>query len=293
MTVPARPRIWTALLLPLVSLASFLATSFVMSFVAVFVVHGKINGPMMLDPETMRTVSASRLGLILLVIVPQFALVFPALLAAFLSPVPTLQRLSLVRGHWPLWAWLAAAVTTPLVGWASSILIGSLLEQSENLKMMTNVFRGHGESGFLIPLALLIGTTPAICEELLFRGYVQTRLTRALSPASGILISSLLFALFHLDWIHIMAVFPLGVYLGFITWRSGSILPAMLGHFFNNAISVVAVVLAPEDPNQQVSPEMAMFLSLVLLTGLIGSVWTAVAIWRIPRGNSAASVMDG
>ena len=36
----------------------------------------------------------------------------------------------------------------------------------------------------------MIGLTPAICEELLFRGYIQTRLTQAMHPIFGILIAS-------------------------------------------------------------------------------------------------------
>lgn len=278
---PSRPRIWTALLLPLISLATFLAASVVMIAVAFFVVHGKLDRSMLVDTDAMSAVSKSRVGFMLLVLIPQIALVIPCLAAAFLSPVPTAKRLSLVRGHWPLWAWAAAAMATPLIGWISSILVGSLMDESENLKMMSDIFRSHGKSGFLIPLALLIGATPAFCEELVFRGYVQTRLNRSIGPVFGILLSSSLFALFHMDWIHIIAVFPLGLYLGFISWQSGSIFPAMLGHFVNNSISVVAVVLGPEQPDQLPSGQMVLFLLVVVSASLVGAVVTAVAVWRL------------
>ena len=72
------------------------------------------------------------------------------------------------------------------------------------------MFRSHGQNGFLFPLALMIGATPAICEELLFRGYIQTRLVRSLGPLLGVGIASFLFAAFHLDLVHVIAVFPLG-----------------------------------------------------------------------------------
>jgi len=286
-SAPRRPRIWTTFAIPLISLVTFFATSMLMIVVAFCVVHGELDWRMLASSEAMQTVSSSRVGLLLLIIVPQFALVLPSLLAAFLSPVATGKRLSLVRGHWPLWAWAAAAVTTPLIGWISSIIVGSLMQESENLKMMSDIFRGHGESGFLIPLALLIGATPAFCEELLFRGYVQTRLNRSIGPALGIFLSSLLFAVFHMDWVHVIAVFPLGVYLGIISWRSGSLVPAMLAHFVNNSISVVAVVLGPEEQGQDPSPELAMFLLAVVSAGFVGAVLTAIAIWRLPTPNPA------
>lgn len=277
-----RPRIWPIPLIVILSGLSFMACSMVMLVVAFFVVHGEFNPRMMASSEAMKAVSASRVGLLLLVVVPQLALVIPSIAAAKLSSVETKKRLSLVRGHWPLWAWVAAAVTTPLIGWISSVVVGSLMEESENLKLMSDIFRGHGETGFLIPLAFLIGTTPAICEELLFRGYVQTRLNRRIGPALGIILSSAGFAAFHMDLIHIIAVFPLGMYLGVIAWRSGSLLPAMLGHFVNNSISVFAVVLGPEEMDQAPTPELALFLLAVISMGLVGAVMTAIAMWRLP-----------
>ncbi|KAA5542242.1 CPBP family intramembrane metalloprotease [Roseiconus nitratireducens] len=284
-----RPRTWTVVAIPLVSLATFFITSSVMVAIAFLVVHGTVDRKLLGDPEAMKAVSGSRIGLILLVVVPQLALVLPSVLAALVSPVGFAKRLSLVRGHWPIWAWIAAAAATPLVGWVSSIVVGSLMEESENLRMMSDIFRGHGANGFLIPLALLIGATPAICEELLFRGYVQTRLVRARGPLRGILVSSLLFAAFHMDWVHVVAVFPLGLYLGFVAWRSGSLLPAMLGHFVNNAISVFAVVLSPEDPSIEPSAEMVTFLLTVISAGLLGAALTLTASVRFAGPKEVAS----
>lgn len=279
---PQRPRIWTSLLLPPVSLATFFTASMVMIVVGVFVVHGEISQQLVSNPDAMKQVSSSRIGLVLLILAPQLALVLPCIAAAFLSNEPTGKRLSLVRGHWPLWAWLAAAAATPLVGLISSVAIGSLVEESENLQMMSDVFREHGKSGFLIPLALLVGATPAFCEELLFRGYVQTRLTRSVGPVAGILVSSALFAAFHIDWVHVIAVFPLGVFLGVITWRSGSLLPAMFAHFVNNAVSVVSVALGPENQTMDIPKDMQLMMGGVILCGFAGALLTALALYRYP-----------
>lgn len=288
-TLTPPPRIWPIIPIVILSWVSFMLCSLIMLVVAIFVVHGEFSPRLMVSADAMQAVSSSRVGLLLLVVFPQIGLVLPSLLAAYYSPVQIGKRLSLVRGHWPLWAWVAAALTTPLIGFISSIIVGSLMEESESLKMMSDIFRGHGESGFLIPLAFLIGATPAFCEELLFRGYVQTRLNRRIGPALGIFISSALFAVFHMDLIHIIAVFPLGVYLGVIAWRSGSLFPAMLGHFVNNSISVFAVVLGPENMDQEPTPEMAAFLLAVISLGLAGSVLTALAMWRLPLPEPAVA----
>ena len=272
-----RPRWWTPLAISALSLGLFLITSGIMALVALFVVHGKVTREILSDPKSLELVSQSRIGLFIVVVIPQIALVIPSLLAAACSAVPMRQRLGLVRGHWPLWAWLAAAAATPLVGMVSGVVVGLFLEESDTLKQMTQIFREHGQNGFLLPLAFMIGATPAFCEELLFRGYVQTRLTRSFGPLVGIVVASFLFAAFHLDLVHVIAVFPLGLFLGWIAWQSGSLFPAMMGHFVNNVISVVAVVLAPEADVDVLALPAITFTLAILATGVLGMAAVSVA----------------
>ena len=266
----SNPRWWTTLAVVFASLVVFILVSTVMSIVAVAVVYGGFSREILSNPESFKEVFRSRSGLVLMVFVPQLALIVPSIVAAVLSPVRTDQRLSLVRGQWPVSVWIAAATATPLVGLLSSILVGSFMDESENLKQLSEAFRFHGENGFLIPLALLIGATPAFCEELVFRGYVQTRLTKSLGPAAGIILASFLFAAFHLDLVHIIAVFPIGLYLGWLSWRSGSIFPAMLGHFVNNALSVFLVVLAGEEKPEVLGAPPVLATLAILGLGIFG-----------------------
>ena len=290
LTRPSRkkPRWWTALAVPASSLLLFLVVSVQMLVVAMLIVHGHVEQKLFYDETAFLEIGKSRLGFFLVVVVPQLALIIPSIAAARLSKVPALERLGLRRGNWPLWAWLAAAAATPLVGLISSIVVGQFVEESESLKTMTDVFIFHGDNGFLIPLALMIGLTPGICEELLFRGYVQTRLNKTAGPIVGITVASLLFAAFHMDPVHIIAVFPLGCYLGFVAWRSGSILPAMLGHFVNNVVSVIAVVMAPDGKTDVLDlPSQVMTLS-ILVTGIIGGILMVAAAVSFPPSDETA-----
>lgn len=288
-----RPRIWTAFAVVLASLLTFMVASAVMFLVAIWVVHGGIDLQTFGDPDRLAEVTRSRIGFVIALLLPQLFLILPCLLAAWLSPLPFGRRLGLVRGHWPVWAWIGAMLATPLVGMSSGVVASLFMEESEHLKEIGKVFRDHGQSGFLIPMALMIGATPAICEELLFRGYLQTRLTRGLQPfwsrwtgqsvarwagpAMGIFLASILFAAFHFDWVHVITVFPIGLFLGVVTYLSGSLFPAMLGHFLNNTLSVVIMVLAPEDATDTLALPSAMFLFLILAGGVTGLAATAIA----------------
>jgi membrane protease YdiL (CAAX protease family) len=175
------------------------------------------------------------------------------------------------------------------------MMCGLFLSESESLKEMSQIFRDHGASGFLIPLSMMIGLTPAVCEELLFRGYIQTRLTQAFHPIFGILIASFLFAIFHMDFVHVIAVFPMGVFLGWVSWRSGSLFPAMMGHFVNNVISVVAVVMAPEgETDVLAAPAIAISLAIIALgiAGMSATVTASIAFGPPPNPDIAGSQID-
>jgi len=91
----------------------------------------------------------------------------------------------------------------------------------------------------LVLLLLLVGVVPAVCEELLFRGFVQAGLLREFESApKAILVGALVFAGFHLNPWRMLVLLAIGVYLGFLARRSGSLLPAMLAHALNNVLSI-------------------------------------------------------
>jgi hypothetical protein len=94
---------------------------------------------------------------------------------------------------------------------------------------------GLGVSFNLVALALV----PGVCEELLFRGYAQRQFERASGPAGGILLSGVLFGLYHLRPSQLLPLAALGLYLAYLTWRTGSLWPAVLVHALHNGLAVL------------------------------------------------------
>jgi membrane protease YdiL (CAAX protease family) len=136
------------------------------------------------------------------------------------------------------------------------------------------LFKSSGQGLGIIGLFLCVSLMPAISEEWLFRGYIQTRLLKRWHPAWAILLSSLLFAAFHMDPVHVIAVIPLGIWLGTITYYSGSIIPAMIAHAYNNALSIVATVYLGSDT---MNTSIDSFENvLVLASGIPGLLITCV-----------------
>ncbi len=101
------------------------------------------------------------------------------------------------------------------------------------------------------PTALVLfslALTPAIIEELCFRGYLFSALRTVLTPWRAILLSAMLFGLFHVLTGSVLLIerfFPtamMGVFLGWIAWRTGSVYPGMALHFVHNGfLNLVAI----------------------------------------------------
>ncbi|MDG2015175.1 MAG: ABC transporter permease subunit [Pirellulaceae bacterium] len=93
-------------------------------------------------------------------------------------------------------------------------------------------------------LLLSMAIVPAICEELFFRGLLFRSLRTELSPWRTILATAILFGTFHLisaGGLTISRFLPttiMGVILGWVCYRSGSVIPGILLHAIHNAITV-------------------------------------------------------
>jgi membrane protease YdiL (CAAX protease family) len=94
-----------------------------------------------------------------------------------------------------------------------------------------------------VPVVLfVVAVAPAVLEEIVFRGLLQGRLQALLGARVGLVTTAFAFAACHGN----PAVLPLhvviGLYLGWLRQRSGSLLPGMLMHFaYNGAIVVLDV----------------------------------------------------
>jgi sodium transport system permease protein len=85
---------------------------------------------------------------------------------------------------------------------------------------------------------LLFAAAPALFEELGFRGVIFSLLRRSLDPRETILLSGIAFGLLHLSVPMLLTHVPLGLYLGWLRHRSGSLYPSMAAHFLHNALVV-------------------------------------------------------
>lgn len=142
-------------------------------------------------------------------------------------------------------------------------------DQFEALTM--KIVKAHSPMEFAT-IVFVIAITPAICEEALFRGFVLTNFQRAAKLSVSIFLSAFLFAVYHFQPLNIIPLLVLGLYLGFITYYSNSIIPSVVCHFLNNFFAAYYLfkynkqdIETPQITNSEIS-DIAIFavISFVL-----------------------------
>ena len=116
-----------------------------------------------------------------------------------------------------------------------------------------------------------------LVEELLFRGAIQGHLLRkGMKPLNAILIASAVFGIVHMNPIQIPFAFAIGMIFGWLYYRTGSVVPGMIGHFINNSIATIQMaLLSKEELNTKTiewlgeGPTYALFaISLAVTIGM-------------------------
>jgi membrane protease YdiL (CAAX protease family) len=121
-------------------------------------------------------------------------------------------------------------------------MIDDCLQLEDVMKMQFDALM-HNPVGIMI-LAVLA----PIIEETVFRvGILGSLLRNGVRPWLAILASALIFALVHMNPAQMPGAFLLGGYLGWIYYRTGTGVPCILTHIFNNYFAIVCTLALGTD----------------------------------------------
>ncbi len=153
--------------------------------------------------------------------------------------LPVRETLGLHLPSPVIWPFLGAAIPAGIVLNAHVYRLSSALFPASARMMEEMYARGVGLDAPMWQLLLLGALLPAICEETAFRGVLMGSIRRTLGNVSAILISSLVFGLFHMTTVRFLPTAFLGLMLGLSVVLTGSLLPAVIWHALNNALALV------------------------------------------------------
>jgi hypothetical protein len=96
-------------------------------------------------------------------------------------------------------------------------------------------------------IVFAVAVVPAVCEEGLFRGFIQRTFEIKWKKPAAAFVTAIFFGLYHFNPYALVPLVALGWYLGYAAYRTGSIVAPILLHFVNNMISIVLFFIFGEE----------------------------------------------
>ena len=137
------------------------------------------------------------------------------------------------------------------------------------------IMRPDSTLGYMFLFLAVVIIAP-IGEEIVFRGFLQRFLERYWKDVTrAVLVTSLFFAMIHFNPFWTIQIYLLGVILGFLAWKTKSVIPSIILHIINNGS---AFILANIDEDimgfylwkDQVSPIFILLAAFLIYKGLDG-----------------------
>lgn len=142
---------------------------------------------------------------------------------------------------------------SPLLAGFTALLSFGIIVLSDEIDRIVQIFVPAPEyivdlSGLLQPetavgyilLFIAVGIIAPLGEELLFRGFLQQFLEKHWKDITrAILITALFFATIHMNPYWFVQIYLLGILLGFLSWKTGSVLPPLILHGMNNSFAML------------------------------------------------------
>jgi len=157
----------------------------------------------------------------------------------------------------------------------------------DQLMEMTKLLSTYDSFGEMLLALIVIGVLPAVGEELVFRGLLQNKLhTIAGNHHVAIWVAAIIFGAFHLQFYGVVPRILLGALFGYIYYYSGNIWYAVIAHFVNNGLAVIAAYVGPRVSEDWDATEMDTAMPIyVSLLGLVACIFLFRIFYQYMREN--------
>ena len=104
------------------------------------------------------------------------------------------------------------------------------------------IMRPDSTLGYIFLFLAVVIVAP-IGEEIVFRGFLQRFLEKYWKDITrAVLATSLFFAMIHFNPFWTIQIYLLGVILGFLSWKTKSVIPSIILHSINNGMAFILTV---------------------------------------------------
>lgn len=135
-----------------------------------------------------------------------------------------------------------------LLAGAGILTMGIITDPLTSLMKMPDDIKKIFESMMQLSVLSIITTVIAapVVEEFFLRGVMERGMLFHSTPVKAILWSAFFFALIHMNPWQAIPAFMAGAFLGWIYWRTHSLVACMFLHFVNNGMATLYAALFPD-----------------------------------------------
>ena len=151
-------------------------------------------------------------------------------------------------------------------------IIQIFLPAPEYILDLNGLLQPESIMGFILLFTAVVIIAP-LGEELLFRGFLQQILEEHWKDVTrAVLVTALFFAMIHMNPYWFVQIYILGILLGFLAWKTKSVLPPLILHSINNAMAMFFSFAEIENNsiyilNGHVAPWFILFATYAALRG--------------------------
>jgi hypothetical protein len=138
----------------------------------------------------------------------------------------------------------SVVITATMAYYEESSFVKYLESLQESINPQEQILKLLSSTAGVLAAYLFAGIVAPVCEETFFRLFVFNVFKNRWGLWAGVLLSSLLFAIFH-GPLSAIVIFPIGVCLALAYHSSGTIWTAILVHCFYNTVMVTIAVFFP------------------------------------------------
>jgi hypothetical protein len=155
-------------------------------------------------------------------------------------------------------------------------------EKEDQLSVMTEFLTGYTQFSQLLIALFVVTLLPALGEEVLFRGIIQTKLSQHWGKIHlAIWVSAAIFSAIHFQFYGFIPRMMLGALFGYLYYWTGNLWVSVLAHFVNNGFVLVMMylhnigVVKTNIEETKTLPGILIISSLFLTIGILRSIWQA------------------
>lgn len=211
----------------------------------------------------------------------------PAILLGFAAMSGYLWKKGYLKGDKHMWSLISASylIWSLVIGFSAIFLIDFVTSKLTFLPdLMKDTFNVL-QSGWLgIVCISILGP---VLEEMLFRGAITKVSLQKYSPVTAILLSALIFGVFHINPAQVVGAALSGILFAWLYYKTGSIIPGILIHILNNGLSVFLGLRYPDvDSISDLLGEPTYLICLIAAVLVFVISWRVINNYRLSDTNT-------